>query len=193
MRVATGLFLFAAVASDLGAQIRPPAARVAIRGDTAGAPTGCPAAAIKAVQGWFQAIAIGDTVLAKASVSPTQGPFSVIPFATTEHLWRGDSSSDLLDYVRRRSHAHETLTLHTMIFSGWLPLDVSCRSCERQILGFLPRYQRSANDLPPGRHEGTGKGGYNCEHGLMFLNLAPCINRGRDQCPEMISFPAPQN
>lgn len=145
-----------------------------IQGDTLRPPGGCSAQlAIKAVQRWFRAVATGDTALAVASIAPTHGAFSVIPFAKGERAWRGDTSQELIGYASARARAHEVLTLRNITFGGWLPRNRRCKTCERRTLGFVVEYDRSAADLPAGRHQGIGKGAYECSRGLISLNLAP--------------------
>lgn len=151
-------------------------ARSALRisGDTTGTPAGCSVdAAITALDGWFRAISSGDTSAVRTHVASDHGAFSVMPFSPGHRFWRGDTNEELMEFLRRRARAHDTLTLRGIVFFGWLPKDVRCRTCERRTLGFMPDYERKAGDLPPGRHRGTGKGGYQCQRGLLSLNLGP--------------------
>jgi hypothetical protein len=174
-RLVAALLLGAALAAatSAGAQ-RTARAKVRVSGDTAGTPPGCSVqAAITALNAWFGAISSGDSLVLLAQVDPDHGAFSVMPFAPSERFWRGESNRELMDYLRRRSRAHDTLILRGIVFGGWQPRDVRCKTCDRRTLGFMPDYERRADDLPPGRHRGTGKGGYQCQRGLMAPNLAP--------------------
>ncbi|MNG35461.1 hypothetical protein D3C84_1222000 [compost metagenome] len=81
-------------------------------------------------------------------------------------------------YVLYRGSQRERLVLHEFMITGWLPKDVGCRTCRREILGFIPVFTRQAADIPAGQHKGLGKAGYQCGQGLWSLNLS-ASNRPR--------------
>jgi hypothetical protein len=172
-RFVLGVLYLTCCAGALGAQgtLRR---SLRISGDTTGTPHGCSVnAAITALDGWFRAVSSGDTLAVPTHLASNHGAFSVMPFAPGQRFWRGDTNRELMDFLRYRARAHDTLRLRGITFFGWLPIDVRCKTCERHTLSFMPDYERSADDLPPGRHPGLGKGGYQCRRGLLSLNLAP--------------------
>ena len=139
--------------------------------DTAGLPRGCVAATVNALETWFRALSAGDTTLALSILSTEHGAFSVSGFAPTER-WRGNTTRDLLAYVSQRGAQKERFTLQEVVLTGWLPKDVGCRSCSREILGFIPVFDRGSADRPQGKHRGMGKAGYQCGRGLWSLNMS---------------------
>src|SRR6476619_4294476 len=88
-----------------------------IRGDTAGAPRGCSAAAgVSAIRAWFAAFMDADSAaLAKASSTPNgRFVFSIGKFATSDTLFRARTFEDLLAYVRKRAPQHERMTVQEL-------------------------------------------------------------------------------
>lgn len=79
-------------------------------------------------------------------------------------MFAGHNWADISEYVKRRAHAHERLTLRSIAFTGW----------RAGALNFGPIYfERSADDLGPMLHRGIGKGAYVCGRGLAVLSIAP--------------------
>jgi hypothetical protein len=138
-----------------------------IRGDTAGAPRGCSAAAgISAISAWFAAFTDADSArLAKASSTPHgRFVFSIGKFGTSDTSTRARTFEELLAYARKRARQHERMTVQEMRFDGW-----SGRVLQLDSLYFT----RSADDLGDKALPGVGKGGYWCRQGVWYLHLAP--------------------
>jgi len=145
-----------------------------IRGDTAGAPRGCSAAAgISAISAWFTAFNGADsTALARASSTPNgRFVFSIGKFATSDKLFRARTFEELLAYARQRAPQHERMTVQEVKFNGW----------RGRVLQWDSIYfTRSADDLGDKALRGVGNGGYWCGQGVWYLHLAPRpdIDRG---------------
>jgi hypothetical protein len=148
------------------------APRWAIRGDTAGAPSGCSAAAaIRAIDEWFTAFNRADSAglaaVSATEVSANHGfVVSTGRFTRAESFVRIESSRALLAYVRERARHHERLTLDSVRFYGWV-------HGGGRAMGFMPFYVRAADDLGPKPLHGVGKASYFCGEGIHVLNLAP--------------------
>lgn len=138
-----------------------------IRGDTAGAPRGCSAAAgISAISAWFEAFNGADSAaLARASSTPNgRFVFSNGKFAPSDRFFLARTFEELIAYVRGRARQGERMTVQEVKFNGW----------REKVLQFGPIYfTRSANDLGDKPLPGIGKGGYWCRQGVWFLHLAP--------------------
>lgn len=184
MRYIVVLALAASFATPLHAQY-PVRVVLQPRADTTGMPRGCVDEAVRAVQNWFEALRTGDTALVRATMSSELAVFSVTPFVRPGSLWRGDSLADLQRYAQSRARALERDSLRAFIIAGYLPKDAGCADCRREILGFLPFFDRSATDLPAGRHTGLGKAGHQCGKGLWLMNVGPCMAGSRDQCAHL--------
>jgi len=138
-----------------------------VRGDTAGAPRGCSAAAgISAISAWFAAFNDADSAaLAKASSTPNgRFVFSIGKFGTSDTFFRARTFEELLAYARQRARQHERLTVQEVKFDGW-------RGKVLQWDRLL--FTRSAKDLGDKDLTGVGKGGYWCRQGVWYLHLAP--------------------
>jgi hypothetical protein len=135
---------------------------VRVSGDTLGGPAGCSSlAAITALQGWFQAVARGDTAMIVANVSP-HFQWITADYRPRGEFFDGRQFDDLSRYVRRRSRVHERIAVRAIQFNGW----------RGQLLHFGPiEYEREADDLSVGPHSGIGKGAYECSGGLVVLSL----------------------
>jgi hypothetical protein len=160
--VAVGLYLL--VSGSVSAQQSTP---FKIRGDTAGAPRGCSAAAaVSAISAWFAAFNDADSArLARASSTPN-GRFVLTTgkFTTSDRFFSARTFEDLLAYVRGRARQGERMTVQEVKFNGW----------REKVLEFGPIYfTRSANDLGDKPLPGIGKGGYWCRQGVWFVHLAP--------------------
>ena len=143
------------------------APRWAIRGDTAGAPSGCSAAAgIRAIDDLVAAYNRADSA-GLAQVMSNRG-FVVTTgrFTRAESFVRIESPSALLAYARERAGHRERLTLDSVTFFGWI-------HAGGRALGFMPHYVRSADDLGLKPLHGVGKASYFCGEGIDVLNLAP--------------------
>ena len=138
-----------------------------IRGDTAGAPRGCSAAAgISAISAWFAAFTDADSAgLAKASSTPHgRFVFSIGKFANSSPSIPARTFEELLAYARQRARQRERMTVQEVRFHGW----------RGRVLEWDPIYfTRSANDFGDKPLPGIGKGGYWCRQGVWFLHLAP--------------------
>jgi hypothetical protein len=165
LRIAAGLqVLFASTA--LPAQ--QPGLKVV--GDTTGAPPGCSAAAaVAAITEWFAAFQAADSArLARVSAAGSPGVFvvSMGGFAPADTFVTFGFLEDVVRYARQRARQHERFTLEGVRFYGW-------RGWNGRALGFMPYYQRSADDLGPAPRPGVGKAEYHCGRGVAVLNLAP--------------------
>src|SRR6478672_12436364 len=122
-----------------------------VRGDTAGAPRGCSAAAgISAISAWFAAFNDADSAaLAKASSTPNgRFVFSIGKFGTLDTFFRARTFEDLLGYARQRASQHDRMTLREVRFTGW----------RGKVLQWDPIYfTRSASDLGDKDLSGAGK------------------------------------
>lgn len=142
-----------------------PADPVVILGDTAGAPPSCSAAAaIRALQEWFGAVASGDKSKVRSSVAAQFGGIVVLPFGAHESLFAGRDFNALFAYIDRRARVHEQLVLQSITFNGW-------RGASLQFGPFI--VGRRADDLGPVAQQGMGKGSYLCGLGLTSLTLGP--------------------
>jgi hypothetical protein len=161
VRIAIGFQVFATVA--LQAQ-RP---RVRIAGDTSGAAGACStAAAVAAIAGWFAAFQAADSAgLARLSATKSPRGFvvSMGKFTATDPFVRLESLQAVLQHARRRARQHERLTLQGVRFYGW----------RGPVLGFMPYFARSADDLGRLPRPGFGKAEYYCGQGVAVLNLGP--------------------
>ncbi|MFL5562673.1 MAG: hypothetical protein ACJ79K_14470 [Gemmatimonadaceae bacterium] len=156
-----GLHVLAAVA------IQAQQPRVKVAGDTAGAPAGCStAAAVAAIAEWFTAFQAADSAgLARLSATRSPRGFGVTmgKFTPADPFVRLESLQAVLQHARRRAREHERLTLQGIRFFGW----------RGRVLGFMPYFTRSADDLGPSAHAGFGKAEYYCGQGIAILNLGP--------------------
>ena len=158
-----------AVAFQLVAAVTLPAQQVVLRmaGDTSGAPVGCSAKTAAAViASWFVAFQAADSVgLAKASATKSARGFvvSMGKFTPADTFARIESIQRLVAQARRRARQHERLTLEGIRFYGW----------RGRVLGFMPYFRRSADDLGRGARAGFGKAEYVCGEGIAILNLGP--------------------
>ncbi|MEP6622307.1 MAG: hypothetical protein ABJE47_23495 [bacterium] len=119
---------------------------------------------MRALTGWFHAIATGDTAAIRMHVSPHFGVFSAGSNGKPEPFFRAETIIELQAYVLRRARAHEQLQWHSVQFNGW----------HGTMLWFGPIfYTRRADDVAGGAHEWIGKGVYDCQKGLHILNTAP--------------------
>jgi hypothetical protein len=161
LRVAAGLQVLASTA--LPAQ--QPGLKVV--GDTTGAPPGCStAAAVAAITEWFAAFQAADSAgLARASATGSPHGFlvSMGGFTPADTFVTFGFLEDVVQYARRRARQHERFTLQGVRFYGW----------RGRVLGFMPYYERSADDLGPAPRAGVGKAGYYCRQGVVGLHLAP--------------------
>jgi hypothetical protein len=137
------------------------------RGDTAGAPPGCSAAAgIAAISEWFAAFESADSArLNRVTASKHRGfVFSTGRFASTDTFVDPRSFPALLAYARARQRHHERMTIQQVAFNGW----------RDRGLEFGPIYlMRSADDLGRAPLPGIGKGEYWCGEGIAVMGLAP--------------------
>jgi hypothetical protein len=136
-------------------------------GDTTGSPPGCSAArGITAISAWFSAFNNADSVgLARATPPRGEhfGVFSTGRFGPNERFVRIASLAELVRYARSRSRHHERMSLQGVVFDGW----------QNRELGFIPYFDRSADDLGPSPLHGAGKAVYLCNKGILILNLGP--------------------
>ena len=145
-----------------------------IAGDTSGGPVGCSAkTAAAVVANWFVAFQAADSVgLAKASATTSARGFvvSMGKFTPADPFVRIESIQSLVAHARRRARQHERLTLEGIRFFGW----------RGRVLGFMPYFRRSADDLGPVARPGFGKAEYVCGEGIAILNmgLRPAIDSG---------------
>ena len=141
----------------------PPGSGVVIRGDTSGAPSGCTVRdATRAIQRWFRAVATGDSA---AIVQVVAAPFvfSNGNFTPKDAFFAGRSIAELAVYARRRSRAHEQMTLSAVTINEWRG---------RKLEFYDVAFTRTADDLGSKPLQGIGKGEYECGRGLRVLNLA---------------------
>ena len=136
-------------------------------GDTTGSPRGCSASAgIEAISAWFSAFNNVDSVgLARATPPRGEhfGVFSTGRFVPTEPFVRIESLPELVRYARSRAGHHERMSLKGVRFYRW----------RNRVLGFMPYFERSADDLGVRPLNGIGKAGYLCNKGILILNLGP--------------------
>lgn len=143
------------------------APRWVIRGDTAGAPSGCSAAAgIRAINEWFAAFNRADSAGLARATANRLFVVSTGRFTHAESFVRIESPDALLAYVRERARHQERLTLDSVRFYGWV-------HGGGRALGFMPFYAREADDLGPEPLHGVAKASYLCGEGIHVLNLAP--------------------
>lgn len=138
-----------------------------VLGDTTGAPAGCSAAAaINAINSWFAAFhAVDSTGLARAIGTSGRIPwvFSTGKFTPRDTFVRIEDLAALVRYARTRARQHEAMTLVAVHFWGW----------QGRTLGFMPYYDRSADDLGDEPIPGLGKFVYECGRGIFRMNMAP--------------------
>jgi hypothetical protein len=162
LRIAAGLQVLLA-STALPAQQRG----LKVVGDTTGAPLGCStAAAVAAIAEWFAAFQAADSArLARVSAAGTPGVFvvSMGGFTAADTFVTFGFLEDVVRHARQRARQHERFTLEGVRFYGW----------RGRALGFMPYYQRSADDLGPAPRAGVGKAEYHCGRGVAVLNLAP--------------------
>jgi hypothetical protein len=136
-------------------------------GDTTGSPPGCSAATgIAAISTWFSAFNNADSAgLARATPPRGEhfGVFSTGRFGPRERFVRIESLAELVRYARSRARYHERMNLQGVVFYGW----------RNRALGFMPYFDRSADDLGPRPLHGAGKAVYLCNKGILVLNLGP--------------------
>jgi hypothetical protein len=148
-----------------------------IRGDTTRAPRGCSAAtAIATVNLFLGAMRDADSVRLDRALAPKFG-VSIGALVPTHRFFHARNMSELLRYARERYRVHDRMQLEGLIFNGWRGYD----------LDFGPIYVlRSADDLGRSPRRAVGKGRYNCNDGIVSLNLGrPPAN---DPGPERIGI-----
>jgi hypothetical protein len=123
------------------------------------------ASVTKAVSDWFAILESGDVQRIAAVVDrPNFHWISVNSFGDGDSNVSMRDYARLADYVRERSAAHERLRL----------IEVPVGERRGGFLDFGPIvFERSADDLSPGKHRGIGKGEYHCGGGLTTLSVAP--------------------
>lgn len=123
------------------------------------------ASVARAVADWFAILESGDVRKIAAVIDGRNFRWiSVSSFGDNDSSISIRDYRQLESYVRDRSAAHERLRL--------IGAPVSVR--RGAFLEFGPiAFERSADDLSPGRHRGVGKGEYRCGGGLTVLSTAP--------------------
>jgi hypothetical protein len=135
-----------------------------VLGDTSGTPRGCSAAEGTATISLFlAAMRKADSAGLVRYVAP-RFVFSTGRFIPSDPFFAGKSIPELLQYARKRSRAHERMTVQAVWFNGWRGRD----------LQFGPIwFLRAADDLGNKARPGIGKGAYRCGQGIIVFNLAP--------------------
>ena len=119
----------------------------------------------QALHDWFAIVESGEAERIGAVVDRTHFHWiSMSPFAKDDTLIAVRNYDELDGYVRRASRLHERM---------WLTM-VTPNEVRGEFLEFGPVvFERSADNLSPGRHRGIGKGEYHCGVGLTVLSLGP--------------------
>jgi hypothetical protein len=135
-----------------------------VLGDTTGAPRGCSASeGTAAISLFLAAVRKVDSAGLARYVAP-RFVFSTGRFTTSDTFFAGRSIPELLQYARKRSRAHERMTVQVVWFNGW----------RRRDLHFGPIwFLRYADDLGSTALPGSGKGAYRCGEGIVVFNLGP--------------------
>ncbi len=135
-----------------------------VLGDTTGAPRGCSASeGIAAISLFLAAMQKADSAGLVRSMA-LHFVFSTGRFTPPDAFFAGRSIPELLRYARKRSLAHERMTVQAVWFNRW----------RERALQFGPIwFLRSADDLGGTARPGIGKGAYRCGQGVLVFNLAP--------------------
>lgn len=138
-----------------------------VRGDTAGAPAGCSAAAaIAGIDAWFGALRDADSARLARTTAQSMRSFvySTGKFTPADTHVALRTVPQVVRYARTRARQRERIQLQAVKFNGW----------RGQIFQFgLIYFRRTADDLGSNPRDGVGKGVFLCGQGVWRMNLAP--------------------